>query len=159
MWRITKDHIIVINEERNYEVLVFDFSGNLLRKITKPFLPQHADTLIKEKILGKRKSISSSKRNYIPSPLPCMRFFIADEEGRMLIMTYQRGKGPKSFKYDVFDSSGVLRGQIDLNFDWAGEYFGLKKYLIKNGLLYYYEDDKDGYTIMKIDKIQWPNRH
>ena len=159
MWRITRDHIIVINEERNYEVLVFDFSGNLVRKIKKPFRPQYADSLIKEKILGKRKSILSSKSNYIPSPLPCIRFFIADEEGRMLIMTYQRGKGSQSFKYDVFDSSGVLKGQIDLNFDWAGEYFGLKKYLIKNGLLYYYEDDKDGFLIMKIDKIQWPNRH
>ncbi len=159
MWRITKDHIIVINEERNYEVSVFDFSGNLVRKIKKHFLPQYADSLIKERILGKQKSISSSKSNYIPSPMPCIRFFIADEKGRLLIMTYQRGKGPESFKYDVFDSSGGLIGQIDLNFDWTGEYFGLKKYCIKNGLLYYYEDDKDGYSIMKIDKIQWPKRH
>jgi hypothetical protein len=156
MWRISRDHIIVINEERNYEVLEFDFSGNMVRKIKKPFLPQYADSIIKEKILGKQKPISSSKNNYIPSPLPCIRFFIADKEGRLLIMTYERGKGPESFKYDVFDSSGGLIGQIDLNLDWAGEYFGLKKYLIKNGLFYYYEDDKDGYSIMKIDKIQWP---
>jgi hypothetical protein len=157
MWRITKDRIMVINEARNYEVLVFDFSGNLVRKIRKVSLPQHADSVIREAILGRHKSGLLLNNDYIPSPLPCMRFFIADEAGRLLIMTYQRGKGAKSFRYDVFDSNGDSIGQIDLDLDWSGEYLGVKKYVIKRGLFYYYEKDNEGYSIMKIDKIQWPN--
>jgi hypothetical protein len=158
MWRITKDRIIVINEARSYEVLVFDFSGNLVRKIRKAFLPEHADSVIREAILGQHKSGLLLKNDYIPSPLPCMRFFIADEAGRLLIMTYQRGKSENSFSYDVFDSNGELIGQIDLDLDWSGEYLGVKKYVIKEGLFYHYGKDKEGYSIMKINKIQWPNR-
>lgn len=159
MWRITKDRVIVINEERNYEVWVFDFNGALVRKIRKDYLPQHADSFIRKAILGSNYFDSQKEQGYIPSPLPCMRFFISDELGRLFIMTYQRGRGPKSFVYDIFDKNGELIGKINFDFKWSGQYFGLKKFLIKNGRFYFYEEDEEGYLTMKINKIMWPDRH
>ncbi|MDW7760702.1 MAG: 6-bladed beta-propeller [Acidobacteriota bacterium] len=156
MWSITKDRIFVVNEERNYEIRVFDFSGNLVQKIRKAFLPQEADSVVREGILGPQHSDPSLHKGYIPSPLPCMKFFIADEEGRLLVMTYERGRGAKSFIYDVFDSNGDLIGHMDLDLEWAGRYFGPQIFVMKNGLFYRYDTDDEGYNILKIDKIRWP---
>jgi hypothetical protein len=156
MWRITKDRIIVINEERNYEIRVFDFSGNLVRRIRKAFLPQDADSVVREGILGPQHSDPSLYKDYIPSPLPCMKFFIADEEGRLFVMTYERGQDEKSFIYDVFDANGDLIGHMDLDLEWTGRYVGPQIFVMKNGLFYRYDTDDEGYKILKIDKIRWP---
>ncbi len=36
------------------------------------------------------------------------RVFLADEEGRLLIMTYEPGAAPGGFIFDVFDQDGDL---------------------------------------------------
>jgi len=155
MWRVTKNNIFIINEERGYEILVYDLEGNMVRKIRKAFRPVPASKEIKMIIMGPQYTETGPRSNYVPDPLPPIRFFEVDDENRLFVMTYEKGEKPGEFMYDIFNSEGVFVGRKSLNLRWADLFFGVKYQSIKNNRLYCYRENEEGYMEMVVSRIKW----
>lgn len=158
MWRVTKSNIFIINEERGYEILVYDLEGNLVRKIRKQYRPVPASKEIKMMIMGPQYTETGSRRNYVPDPLPPITFFEVDDDNRLFVMTYEKGNKPGEFMYDIFSPEGVFVGRKSLNLRWADLAFGVKYQAIKNNRLYCYRENKEGYMEMVVSVIRWKYR-
>lgn len=155
MWRVTKNYIFIINEERGYEILIYDHEGNFVRKIRKKYKPVAASKEIKMMIMGPQYTETGPRSEYVPDPLPPIRFFEADDGNRLFVMTYEKGRKPGEFMYDIFNTDGAYVGRQSLNLRWADLYFGVKYQAIKNNKLYFYRENENGYMELVVSKIKW----
>jgi hypothetical protein len=156
MWRVSGDRIIVANEARGYELLVYDADGHLFRKIRKEYRPVRVADAIKEAILGPdyRKS-GSSQSKYFPDPLPPLNQFFADDEGRIFVMTYESGLNPGEYIWDIFNREGVFVGRKALNIVWAGLYLGSRYTFAKKSRLYCHQEKESGFHELVVYKMTW----
>ena len=156
MWRVSGDRIIVANQSRGYELWVYDLDGNLVRKIRKEYRPVRVTEDIKEAILGSAyRQAGSSQSRYFPDPLPALNQFFTDDEGRIMVMTYEPGPAPGEYLWDIFNADGVFVGRKALNVLWAGLYAGPRYTFIKNGRLYYHRVKDTGYHELVVSKVTW----
>lgn len=156
MWRVSGERIITANEARGYELWVYDFDGNLIRKIRKEHRPVHVTEDIKEAILGppSRRADSSPSR-YFPDPLPPLNQFFTDDEGRIFVMTYEPGPASGEYLWDIFNEDGVFVGRKALDVLWAGLYGGPRYTFIKNGCLYFHRVKGTGYHELVVSRVTW----
>jgi hypothetical protein len=156
MWRVSGDRIFIVNQTRGYEIWVYDFDGNLLRKIRKEYRPIRVTDEIKEAILGpdyRRSGISQDK--YFLDPLPPLNQFFADDKGRIFVMTYEPGQNAGEYIWDVFNPDGVFVGRKALNILWAGLYRGPRYTFVKNGNLYCHQEKESGFNELVVYKMIW----
>ena len=156
MWRVSGDRIIVANEARGYEFLVYDMDGRLVRKIRKEYRPVRVTEEIKEAILGPdyRRSGSPQGR-YFPDPLPPLNQFFTDDQGRIFVMTYEPGAHPGEYIWDIFNPDGVFIARTSLDILWAGLYLGSRYTFIKNGHLYSHRVKESGYHELIVSDVTW----
>lgn len=156
MWRSTPKYIYVINQNRGYEIWVFDLDGNPVRKITKDFKPVHAtDELIK--LIGgpdaaKNRAVPD---RFLPNPMPPMSQIFVDDEDRAYAITYERGESKGETMIDIFDRDGVLISRKSLNLFWAKLYMGPHYTFAMNGSLYFYREKENGYNVLFRYKMNW----
>ncbi|MBD3195366.1 MAG: 6-bladed beta-propeller [Candidatus Lokiarchaeota archaeon] len=155
MWRVRNDRIYIINEERGYEFLIYDLDGNLIRKIQKDYKPVSPSLEIKKAILGPQYQETGKRNEYVPNPLPPIKLFMVDDQGRLFVMTYEKGSTRGEFIYDIFNSEGVFIGRKSLNLRWADLSFGVKYQTVSKNKLYCYRYNEDGFMEMNIYKIKW----
>jgi hypothetical protein len=156
MWRVSKGHIYIANGERGYEIWVYDFEGNLVRKIKKEYKPVTVSEEIKKLILGpgyEQPGISHDR--YFPKPLPPLNQFFVDDGGRLFVMTYEEGENPEEYIYDIFNPDGVFVGRKSLHMVWAGMYLGPKYAMVKKGYLYCHREKESGYRELMVYKMKW----
>ena len=156
MWRVSGDRIFIVNQTRGYEIWVYDFDGNLLRKIRKEYRPIRVTDEIKEAILGpdyRRSGIPQDK--YFLDPLPPLNQFFADDKGRIFIMTYEPGQNAGEYIWDIFNPDGVFVGRKALNILWAGLYRGPRYTFVKNGNLYCHQEKETGFHDLVVYKMIW----
>jgi len=157
IYRVSGDRIFVANEERGYEILVFDFNGQLARKIKKEFRPLAPSESIKKTILGPGYQASGISRDgYFPDPMPPLFHFFTDDSGRLFVMTYEEGENPGEYFYDLFNNHGVFIGRKSLGLRWF-VYGGAMYSLIKNGRLYCRQEREDGYDEIVVYSVHWHN--
>jgi len=156
MWRISGGRIIIANEARGYEFWVYDFDGNLVRKVRKEYRPVRVTDEIKAAILGPdyRKS-GIPQGTYFPDPLPPLNQFFVDDEGRIFAMTYEPGANPDEYIWDIFNPDGVFIGRKALNILWAGLYGGPHYTFIKQGRLYCHREKETGFHELVVYKVTW----
>jgi hypothetical protein len=78
--------------------------------------------------------------------------FSADEEGRLFVMTYEKGPKPGEFILDVFDSEGVfvLRKAVRVFQNFLGMYVR-----VRNGRFYCVREKESGFKEFKVFKMTW----
>jgi hypothetical protein len=166
VWKILKGLIYIGNYgSSGYEFLIYDIDGNLVRKIRKEYQKVKVPDQEKEKILDWLKDNFDSFEQfkgkiYFPEFYPPFQFFFLDEEGRLYVMTYEKGKGLNDFIYDIFNPDGVFIGRIEL-----GNYGNLVSSPIINPLplnvvarknrLYCLKDKDSGYMELVVYKMRW----
>ena len=156
MWRVSGDRIFIANQARGYEIWVYGLDGNLLRKIRKEYRPVKVTKQIKDAVLGpdyRRSGIPQDK--YFLDPLPPLNQFFADDEGRIFVMTYERGLNPGEYIWDIFNPDGVFVGRKALNIVWASLYLGPRYTFVKNGHLYCHQEKETGFRELVIYKMIW----
>ena len=157
IYRVSADSIYVANEERGYEILVFNLSGRLVRKIRKEFRPVAPSESIKKIVLGPSyQATGRSYARYFPDPMPPQFHFFTDDTGRLFVMTYEEGENPGEYLYDFFNNQGVFVGRKSLGFKWF-VYGGAMYSLIKNGRLYCHNEREDGYDEIAVYSVHWHN--
>jgi hypothetical protein len=150
-WKISNGYIYIGNEDRGYEILKYDLDGNLRRKIRKEYIPLKvsADLIKERKGSVERRGL---KQWFPEFYLPICDFF-PDDEGRLYIMTFEKGENEREFWYDVFNPEGVFINRKKFKIYTWGEIAASAQ--VKRNRLYCFEEEDDGFRVFKVYKMIW----
>ena len=165
VWKISKGLIYVGNYSSGYEFLIYDEEGNLLQKIRKEYQKVKVPDQIKEKIFDWLKNNFATfeqmkTKLYFPEFYPPFQFFFLDERSRLYVMTYERGKGPNGFMYDIFNPDGVFIGRIEFeNYGFLASSPIINplplNVVARNNRLYCLREEESGYKKLVVYKKRW----
>ena len=147
-WRIFNRNIYAANDQRGYEILMYDLDGKLKRKIKKEYTPLKYPEDLKKRYI---EIYGTTRKIYIPDNLPPFQSFFGDDEGRLFVMTYEKGEKPGEYVFDIFNSEGVFvqrKNLITLN-NWE------LQAKAKRGCLYCVREKESGYNELVVYKMKW----
>jgi hypothetical protein len=150
-WKASGDRIYIGNEDPGYEFLVFDRDGNLLGKMRKVYKPVgvRMSEEDKKKISAERPGLEVAFPKFWP---PFGSFFV-DDENRLYVQTYERGRSQFEYIYDIFNKDGVFISRKSLPVKPAVDIEG--DAVVKNGRLYCLEEKESGYKALAVYKMVW----
>jgi hypothetical protein len=156
---VSQGKIFTGSQERDYEIYVYDFSGNLIKKIRKDYIKVPPSEEYKERFLGMFKSNPSvyeaaKKKIYFPSSLPPFHYFLMDEKGRLYVMTYEKGINPGEYIFDIFNPEGIFVGRKSLKVS-ENILIDLPNRKIKNDHFYYIDEKESGFRQVVVNKMRW----
>ncbi len=131
--------LIICGFRESYEFQILDSEGEIIRKVTKDYVPVE----ISEEEKKKRELPQSSE---LPRYFPAFQDFSVDEEGRFFIQTFERYENEEIFYFDVFNTEGKYIAKVPLN---------ALPQCWKNRKMYTIEEDEDGYQYIKRYKLIW----
>jgi hypothetical protein len=91
---------------------------------------------------------------YFPSSLPPFHYFLMDEKGRLYVMTYERGDGPREYMFDIFNPEGIFVGRKSLKVS-QNIITDRPNRKIKNDHFYSIEEKESGFRHVKVYKMKW----
>jgi len=145
------------SQQRDYEIYVYDFNGNLIKKIRKDYIRVPPSEEYKEQFLSMFKGNpavyeAAKKKIYFPSSLPPFHYFLMDEKGRLYVMTYEKGINPNEYMFDIFNPEGVFFGRKSLKDFSSSQGLNGK---IKNDHFYCVKEKESGYKELVVHKMNW----
>ena len=153
--RTMGDRIYIGSSDRGYEILIFDLDGNLVRKIRKEYKPVPVCKEYRESYLKRYVDFMPdyAAKIYFPDNWFPFHSFFVDEEGRIFVMTYESGKNPGEYVYDIFNKDGVfiLRTSLDI---LHGSYGRLEAKALR-GRLYCLQEKASGYKRLAAYEMIW----
>jgi len=154
-WSVSHDNIYVANENREYEIWVYDFNGKLIRKIQKQYRKIPVSENFKKKILkqfpeGMRDQMKDML--YFPEFHPPIQNLVAGDDGLLLVATFEEGNNPEEFMFDIFNEEGVFIGRKSLNI-WIWEVHLWAQ--IKAGKFYVLREKESGYKELAVYNMIW----
>jgi hypothetical protein len=125
VWCVSKNFIFVGNEERSYEIWVYDFEGNLVKKIRKKYHPTQVSNEFKQYVHGQIKNTPPSFKNkiYFPEYFPPFQCVFSDDRDYLYVMTNANGEQSKEYRIDIFNPDGILIGKISLDIFLSDPFF------------------------------------
>jgi 6-bladed beta-propeller len=150
-WKASGDRIYIGNEERDYEFLVFDWDGNLQRKIRKVYKPVEVrmSDEDKKKISAERPGLAVAFPKFWP---PFGSFFV-DDENRLYVQTYETGDSRSGYIYDIYSEEGILMLRQSLPVKPAVDIEG--DALARSGRLYCVQEDEFAYKTLAVYRMNW----
>ena len=153
LWSVTKTNIYFGNEERGYEINVFDLEGNLVRKIRKDYRKiRIPDEYIKEKTESMDEAWR--QRSYFPEYFPPFQCGFVDDKERLFIITNEKGNLSGEYMCDIFNPEGVffarasVTGIIDLGIIFLPP-------IARKNLLYCVQEKENGYQKLVVYEMIW----
>jgi len=149
--------IFIGNQERGYEILIFDFNGNLIKKIRKEYRKIPTSKEYKEKFMNPFKKNPRifniiKDKIYFPPHLPPFHYFITDEKGKIYVMTYEKEKNKGEYMFDIFNENGAFVGRKSLkDFSYPEGLRGK----FKNNYFYRVEEKENGFEKLVAYKVIW----
>jgi len=145
-WKIGENDNIIYGYQKNYEFLVFNPEGKLIKKIVK----EHTPVKIKEEEKEESPGDSLPPLKYALSGFYSAFFtFSLDEEGRIIVQTWQKTEDRGGYYYDVFDPEGRYIAQTSFKF---------RPQIWKKHKLYTIEEDEAGFQMVKRYRVTWKYR-
>jgi len=162
VWCVSSENIYVGNEERDYEICVYDLNGNLLRKIRKNYTPNSGAGELEQEIREKLKYSPQALKDkiYFPERWPPFQFIFTDDEARLYVMTFKEGKNPNENIFDIFNSKGIFIATASMHVSLNDPFFTpgapLDSWVtIKKDRLYCLRDKISGYREFVVYKTIW----
>ena len=153
-WSVTKRNVFLGNEERGYEINVFDLEGNLVRKIRKDYKKVRiSDEYIEEQSKG--MSELWQQRTYFPEYFPPFQCAFVDDKGRLFVITSEQGSHPGEYMCDIFNPEGIFiaRASVAGIVDTPPQIF--LPPIARKDLLYCIEEKESGYKELVVYKMKW----
>jgi len=148
-YQLGKDNTIYCSNPNEYEVKVLNTDGKLVKRILKGYDSVKVTEKDKEEFFERVGEVPAQVKDRIEFPKvypPYQNFTLDEEEMRLFVRTFEKGKEEGEFFLDVFDVEGRYIAKIPLKGEprvWKG-----KK-------LYAVEEDEDGFQILKVYSVQW----
>lgn len=162
VWCVSKDYIYVGNEKDGYEIRAFDHEGNLKRKIRKKYQPVKVSEEYKQSIKERLEHTPQAVKDkiYFPDRFPAFQFIFSDDKGYLFVMTFEGGKNPKEYIFDIFNQSGVFIGTIIVDVHLNDPFFSLGApfdswVTAKKDHLYALRMKPSGYKELVVYKTIW----
>ncbi len=144
--------------KRGYEIWVYDFNGNLLRKIKKEYQPVKISEKVKEETREWTKdprSVTYGKKIRISNHWPPFQYLFTDDEGRLFVMTYEESDKPNQYIYDVFNPDGVFITRISLGNMVFFSLWDIQYATARKGRIYCLQKKPNGYKELVVYKMIW----
>jgi len=146
-WTLINGNQVVFGCRGEYELKVFDPKGNLIRKISKEYIPVKVTQKdVDERLEGEDLPPQITERMVVPEYRCPFQRISADDEGRVFVMTYERAPEGSGYYYNIFDTEGRFIVKVPLK---------SHPLLIKRGKLFTVEEDEEGYQHVKRYRIIW----
>lgn len=140
---ITKDDQIIFGCPRDYTIQIFSPDGILLRKVKKEYEQTKIES---DEIEEETRKADPRLKLIFPMYYSAYGHLTVDEEGRIIVQTWERKSKEKGYFYDVFDQAGKQITKIHLK---------VKPIIWKDHKLYTIEEDDDGFHVIKRYKVTW----
>jgi len=140
---------IVYSRMTAYEIKYFTPDGQLFRIVRKEFKPQPLTEKDKEEMLEQMPEtpgVNLREMIAFPDNYPAFSTFFVDEEDRLYVRTYEKGKARDSYLVDIFSPEGKFIYRCEI----AGTPF-----LVKNSKLYTIEKDDEDYQYICRYQATW----
>ena len=154
LFSITKRNIYIGNEERGYEISVYDLDGNLLRKIRKDY----RKVRIPEEYIEEHSEGMSDlwkQRTYFPEYFPPFQCAFVDDKGRLFVITNEKGNRPGEYICDIFNPEGIFIARAGMTgiVDTPPQIY--LPPIARKDLLYCIEEKESGYKKFVVYKMKW----
>lgn len=151
-YQIIEDRIYLVNSQRqDLEIEIYNLQGELLKRIKKQSKKIKIPEEYKQEIIDSMSKGSMwdllKDKVYMQENFPPFKFLYADDEGRILVETYEKGEKPAEYMVDIFNSDGVFVGRKSLK-----EALGRK---LKNSRMYCAYEKESGYQELVVYKMKW----
>ena len=133
----------------DYEIKVYTPDGRQVKSIQKEYEAQKITEKDIEEILERIPNVGSfnvKEMFEFPKTFPPLQFFTLDEEGRIFVRTWEKGKDKGEYIFDVFDPEGRYIAQFISKVDIR---------VWKEGKIYSYEENEEGFKVIKRYKVHW----
>jgi hypothetical protein len=142
-WKIDSFDNIVYAYPKNYEIIIINPEFKIVKRIVKEFDPVE---VTKEEIEENKKGLPPTIE-YKPSKYhSAFKRFIIEEEGKIIVQTWEKAKQENGYYYDIFNKEGKYIAKIPLK---------IYPLIFKNQKLYSLESDNEGNQVIKRYKIVW----
>lgn len=147
-WTLLGEDALAISEGNRYALDVFSLDGRPLRRILKDHDPIK---ISRDEIDRVEKNLRGRTAEFPPAHA-AVRGMWADDEGNLIIGTYERSADGRSLNYDVFDRDGrcLVKLAIPEN---------VRPQVWKGGKMYGLEEDAEGNQRVKICRLVWRVAH
>lgn len=141
------------NVTDNLEIEIYDFQGELIKKIRKKSERMTIPSEYKERTIERWKKspaweeLNIKEKHYFPDYFPPFKEFWIDEEGRILVETYEEGKSPEEVLVQIFNPDGIFIGTTYLKTARTRKF--------KNNRLYCVYRKISGYDELVAHKMRW----
>ncbi len=144
---------VFYGRNKDYEIKVFDPEGTHVRSIRKDYKPvkvtqEDIDKMLEQMDTSMMGSTDPSELFEFPKEFPPYQMITIDEQDRLFVRTWVKGKEEDSVIVDVFDAEGRFISQFETKLDiriWKGD------------KVYGLEENEDGYMIVKRYRVSWGN--
>ena len=153
---VSEGQIYVGNTEMGYEIRIYDFEGNLKKKIKKEYQPVKVNQEMEQEILRRYGGFVTTRKYSFRSHCPAFRYFFTDDDGYLFVMTYEKSEIPGESMYDVFSPDGIFVARISLGNpgsfpnNWNNQFA-----TARNSRIYYLRDKDSGYKELVVYKMKW----
>jgi hypothetical protein len=140
---------ILYGRNLDYEIKILSPEGKHIRSIRKEYEPVK---VTEEDITNMLKMIPNVGAGNIkdmiefPKNFPPYQYFTLDEQGRLFVKTWEKGKNENEFVFDVFDVEGRYIDRFETKLDIR---------LWKSEKMYAMEEDDKGYRVIKRFSVFW----
>lgn len=140
---------IYYGRNREYEIKVFDPEGKPLRTIRREYDRVKITEEDIEKMLARIPSVGpvNIKEMFeFPKHFSPFQYLTLDEERRLFVRTWEKGRTEDEFAVDVFDSEGRFIAKFVTKADIR---------LWKNNKMYAMEETDEGFRVIKRFHVSW----
>ncbi|MDH5666229.1 MAG: 6-bladed beta-propeller, partial [Nitrosopumilus sp.] len=113
-YQLGKDDSIFFSNLDEYEIKVLNSDGKPVKRILKEYDPVKVTEKDKEEFFERLPGEAAPVKDRIefPKEYPAYQNFTLDEQGRLFVRTFERGKKEREFFFDVFDPEGQYIAKI-----------------------------------------------
>lgn len=139
---------IYYGNPKEYEIQILSPEGKLKKKITKKFRSEKITEEDKEEILDRIPDMGVGIRDRIefPKEFPAYEAFTLDEEGRLIVRSYNKADEEDHVYLDIFDQEGKYIARFPSK---------VNPRLWKNDKMYAIEETDEGFIVIKRYSYSW----
>ena len=140
---------LYLGSQGGYEIKVLSLEGKLIRTIGRDYDPIRMTQGDKDEMLKAFSvvpSVNFKDRIQFPEVYPPYSDFVPADEGRLLVMTYEKGRAKKEFFWDVFDAEGRYIAKVPI----VGQIR-----IWRDGKAYFFVENEDGFKVLKCFRARW----